>query len=87
VPPETLPAAEVVVNVERAVRAGPRYGGPSRELARYLAHGCQHLGGATDGDRAGRARMHRRERAWLAEAEGLHLLDGLTRAGEKRPHS
>lgn len=85
-PPESLPTAEVIVNVERAANAGPHFGGPSRELARYLAHGCQHLAGATDEDEGSRTRMHRRERAWLMEAESLHLLDGLTEEGENQAY-
>ena len=85
-PPEARPSGEIVVNVDRAVREGPRFGGASRELARYVAHGCQHLAGATDEDKTDRARMHRRERSWLAEADALHLLDELLEAGEKRPH-
>lgn len=85
-PPEPRATAEVIVNVDRAVQEGPQFGGASRELARYLAHGCQHLAGATDASRADRERMHRRERTWLAEADAMHLLDGLVEAGEKQSH-
>lgn len=58
---------EIFVNVERACRAAPRVRGWSadRELALYLAHGIDHLTGADDRTPAGRARMRRRELAWL----------------------
>ncbi|MDD4101852.1 MAG: rRNA maturation RNase YbeY [Kiritimatiellae bacterium] len=58
---------EIFVNVERACRAAPRRRGWSadRELALYLAHGIDHLTGADDRAPAGRARMRRRELAWL----------------------
>ena len=76
-------SGDVVVNVEQALREGARRpGGPARELARYIAHGCQHLAGASDRTRAGRAAMARRECAWLRAAgrEGFldHLLAGVT---------
>jgi rRNA maturation RNase YbeY len=70
---------EIVVNVECALRLG-REGSawsPSRELALYIAHGCDHLCGGTDDTAAGRARMRRRELRWLRQAEGLGLLKGL----------
>ena len=58
---------ELFVNVERAVAAAPRRAAWSadRELALYLAHGFDHLTGADDGTPAERARMRRREQAWL----------------------
>jgi rRNA maturation RNase YbeY len=58
---------ELFINVERARRAAPRRAGWSadRELALYLAHGCDHLTGADDRAPRGRARMRRRELAWL----------------------
>ncbi len=58
---------ELFVNVECAVRAAPRRTGWSadRELALYFAHGCDHLTGADDRTPTGRARMRRRELAWL----------------------
>ncbi|MCX6996371.1 MAG: rRNA maturation RNAse YbeY [Kiritimatiellaeota bacterium] len=62
---------ELVVNVALAARAGARRaGGPDRELALYLAHGCDHPGGARDATAAGRAAMLRRERGWLDAAGG-----------------
>lgn len=57
---------EIVINAEEAMAAGARRpGGPARELALYLAHGCQHLGGADDATPAERAAMARRQNRWL----------------------
>jgi rRNA maturation RNase YbeY len=58
---------ELFVNVERARAAASRRAGWSadRELALYLAHGCDHLTGADDRAPRGRAAMRRRELAWL----------------------
>ncbi|HMP90449.1 MAG TPA: rRNA maturation RNase YbeY [Kiritimatiellia bacterium] len=60
---------EIVVNMEEAVEQGARRrGGANRELALYIAHGCQHLGGADDNTRQKRAAMNRRQNRWLAGA-------------------
>ncbi|GEM_PF-373655 len=73
---------EVVINVEEAWRVGSRLArtrpawSPARELALYLAHGCDHLTGADDATPAGRVRMRRREQRWLA---GLEIRAGLIR--------
>jgi ssRNA-specific RNase YbeY (16S rRNA maturation enzyme) len=59
---------ELLVNVERAWQvAGGRTRGWSadRELALYIAHGCDHLNEAEDATPAGRRRMRRRELRWL----------------------
>ncbi len=58
---------ELFVNVEGAVRAAPHRAGWSadRELALYVAHGCDHLTGADDHTPKDRARMRRRELNWL----------------------
>ena len=57
---------ELFVNVARAAAAPRRAGWTrDRELALYLAHGFDHLTGADDGTPAERARMRRRELAWL----------------------
>ena len=93
-PGEALAAAEIIVNVERAVAIGSSmaerdqrkmsasggsqtagYWSPSRELALYVAHGCDHLSGEDDGDCVSRTRMRRRELRWLrsARVEGLIL--------------
>lgn len=73
------PTGEVIVNVQRALAAGPRSRGwsPSRELALYVAHGCNHLGGATDKSAAARARMRRRELEWLRRARREGWLEEL----------
>lgn len=77
-PGETdTPSAEIVVNVERARHVGPRYGGVERELALYIAHGCNHLTGADDSTIRDRERMRRRERRWLTAARENGLLEGL----------
>ncbi len=66
VPGAAPAAAELVVNAERARAEGTRRpGGPSRELALYLAHGLDHLSGGRDDTPAGRRAMRRRETAWL----------------------
>jgi len=77
-------SGEIFVNVEQAVRgaAGIRGGrsrhwGVSEELALYLAHGCDHLTGASDSDRRGMARMRRRELRWIAQAGEAGLVEGL----------
>lgn len=59
--------AEVIVNLDAAWAIGPRHGfTPSRELALYIAHSCDHLCGLDDATPAERARMRRRELRWLA---------------------
>ena len=68
---------EVVVNAERAWTLGPRHNGADRELALYIAHGIQHLTGASDHTAILRARMRRKERAWLNQAGKEGLLQGL----------
>jgi probable rRNA maturation factor len=70
---------EIYVNVERARRIGPRFGGADRELALYIAHGCNHTAGEKDDTTAGRKRMRRRELRWLGEASRLRLVAGLLR--------
>ena len=66
---------ELVINVEQAWRVGARLArtrpawSPVHELALYLAHGCDHLAGGEDDTPAGRIRMRRRERRWLAGLE------------------
>ena len=59
---------ELYVNVQRAVQMA-RTGWPSgRELALYLAHGCDHLAGEDDATPAEYNRMRRRELRWLRQA-------------------
>lgn len=74
VPGQEGNGGEIIVNVERALELGPRFGGWERELALYVAHGCDHLSGACDDDSEGRARMRRRERRWIAAADRAGLL-------------
>ncbi len=68
---------EILVNAQRALQIGPRYGGPDRELALYIAHGLNHLAGEHDHTPAARRRMRRRENAWLRAAACEGLLSGL----------
>ncbi len=77
-PGERGGTGELLINVALAVRAGARRaGGPDRELALYLAHGCNHLGGANDATPRARAAMRRRELGWLRQAAARGLLAGL----------
>jgi len=64
---------EVFVNVQQALRLGPRYGGAARELALYAIHGCDHLSGADDATEAERRRMRGRECRWLRSPGIRHL--------------
>jgi probable rRNA maturation factor len=71
-------AGEIHVNVQRAAEeARHRRIAAGRELAFYVAHGFDHLGGANDRTTAQRALMHSRERAWLRQAAAAgHVQDG-----------
>lgn len=62
-------SGEVFANVERAAQVGPRHGGLAHELALYIAHGCDHLAGSSDGTAAQRNRMRRRELAWIRRTQ------------------
>lgn len=62
--------AEIFVNVERAAQVRPcsRKWNASRELALYIAHGCDHLiSGEDDARDDERKRMRARELRWLRE--------------------
>ena len=72
-------SGEIVVNLELARRLRRWLGNADRELALYIAHGCDHFSGENDHTPAARRRMRRRELRWLAEASRLHLLTGLLR--------
>ncbi len=74
---------EVVINVELACRLGPAYKGADRELALYLAHGCDHLSGADDDTPKHRQQMRRRELRWLKDAKHDGLCDNLFQRGNK----
>ena len=71
IPGEEQPGdvAELYVNVERAVQLARRGWPAGRELALYLAHGCDHLAGEDDATPDQKMRMRRREMRWLREAE------------------
>ena len=73
VPGQAEATAELVLNAERARTEGLyRPGGPSRELALYLAHGLDHLAGHDDDTPARRQAMRRRETAWLDAAPSAY---------------
>lgn len=76
-PSQTALCGEIIANLELACRSHRWSGDPSRELALYIAHGCDHLSGQTDRTRSRRLRMRRRELRWLAQASKLNLLTGL----------
>lgn len=61
--------ADIVVNVQQADREGAARAGADwsrdHELALYIAHGCDHLCGGRDDDKAGHDAMRRRELTWL----------------------
>lgn len=66
---------EIVINAEEAAGVSARRKLSVRhEVALYLAHGCQHLGGADDATPAQRAAMSRRQRRWLAAAPGFPII-------------
>jgi rRNA maturation RNase YbeY len=75
--PSVEAGGELFVNMQLAKRLGPRFGGVSRELALYVAHGCDHLAGEEDSSPEERRRMRRRELRWIAEASRMNLLTGL----------
>ena len=61
---------EVFVNVERAFSVPRRKGWTcEQELLLYVAHGLDHLTGADDATPAARAKMRRRELAWVRAAD------------------
>jgi rRNA maturation RNase YbeY len=75
---------EIIVNVERALVEGRARGSVARELALYLAHGCDHLAGESDVTKAGYMRMRRRESRWLRDADRLGMIVGLLRPVQRR---
>jgi rRNA maturation RNase YbeY len=68
---------EILVNVERALARTSRRRSAGRELALYLAHGCDHLAGADDRTGRGRRAMRRRELRWVQAGHRLGLLTAL----------
>ncbi len=76
--PEQGDVAELYVNVQRAAQLSRRRWPAGRELALYLAHGCDHLTGADDATLVQRIRMRLRELRWLRNAERQgHELDAI----------
>jgi rRNA maturation RNase YbeY len=75
---------ELIINVQLAVTEGERRHGTtaSRELALYIAHGCDHLQGETDYESSGRNRMRRRELRWLKSIseKDMALVENLLQA-------
>jgi probable rRNA maturation factor len=73
---EPCTTAELFINVHRATLCTRRQGwNPSRELALYIAHGCDHLTGGVDDTEAEQRTMRRRELRWLREAPQGKLSD------------
>jgi probable rRNA maturation factor len=69
---------EIVVNIDEASEVARDRGETiNRELSLYIAHGCQHLGGADDRTESERADMNRRQNRWLNEAESAKLIQPL----------
>lgn len=69
-------SGEIFVNVQRAVKEGqarPRWD-CARELALYIAHGVDHLGGANDETPAGQHSMRARELRWIRQMRAKQLL-------------
>jgi probable rRNA maturation factor len=68
---------EIIVNAELALTEGTKRKDVDQELALYIAHGIDHLTGASDHTPTLRSQMRRRELAWLRQArqEGV-LTDG-----------
>jgi rRNA maturation RNase YbeY len=63
-------SGEVIVNVQRALKWARKIHqrwNASKELSLYLAHGCDHLMGENDNNKAGYRRMRRRELRWLKQ--------------------
>ena len=60
---------ELYVNVDQALRFSnvARNWSAEKELLLYIAHGMDHLSGADDLEPADRARMRRRELAWMRD--------------------
>ena len=75
--PDEQAEAELIINLQRAVAAARGGWSASRELALYIAHGCDHLAGADDATPAEAMRMRRRELRWLREAAAQDLVEGL----------
>lgn len=76
-PPDALEShwrGEIVINVQRAIEEGALREGEAKEVALYIAHGCDHLSGADDATDEERRRMRRRELRWLRDLDYSNLL-------------
>ena len=81
---ESESSAEIVINMERVRDVGDDHQGYHRELALYLAHGCNHLTGVDDQTPADRRLMRRRERRWINQADELGMLTDLCQPADRR---
>ena len=59
-------SGDIIINLEQAVEEGFKRQGAEYELALYLAHGIDHLSGATD-DTPEKTQHHAYQRNKLAE--------------------
>jgi len=78
---------EIFVNIQRAFQCPSKPGSKwnaSRELALYLAHGCDHLMNSTDYKDSGYRRMRRRELGWLKEPAITGPSSNLFKAAARR---
>ena len=81
-----LYSGEIFANAEiAATLKGDDPAGATRELALYIAHGCDHLMDEDDSDTPSRRRMRNRELRWLKEADKLKLLDSFVEFSGKAP--
>jgi len=64
-------SGDLIINVDRAIQAGPEQNGVDYELALYIAHGFDHLSGAEDDTPEKKEAMLATETAWLEEAGDL----------------
>lgn len=76
-PGEEGDEGEILVNVVHAWQEGHLRNGPMRELALYLAHGCDHLHGGEDDTPERKAIMLAREEKWVSQAEASGLVENL----------
>lgn len=68
-------SGEILVNAEIALRLKKgQQKDALKELALYIAHGCDHLMDQEDSEPAERRRMRSRELRWLKEADRIGIL-------------
>ncbi len=78
------PSGDLLVNLERALARTRGPAAAARELALYLAHGCDHLAGGRDNTPAARRRMLRRNARWVRLAVARGLVPALDRRPARR---